>query len=37
MTIKEKAQRAAALAVLKETVKYIKKNPDENLVKLVDK
>ena len=37
MTLKEKAQRAAASAVLDQTIKYIKKNPEENLVKLVDK
>ena len=36
MTLKEKAQRAAALAVLEPLIKYIKKNPQDNLVKLVD-
>ena len=36
MTLKEKTQRAAASAVLEKSVKYIKKNPEENLVKLVD-
>lgn len=37
MTIKEKAQRTAAAAVLDQTIKYIKKDPAKNLVKLVDK
>ena len=36
MTLKEKAQRAAALAVLEPLIKYVKKNPQDNLVKLVD-
>ena len=36
MTLKEKAQRAAASAVLEQSIKYIKKNPQDNLVKLVD-
>ncbi len=36
MTLKEKAQRKAALAVLEPLIKYVKKNPQENLVKLVD-
>ena len=31
MTLKEKTQRAAASAVLEKVVKYVKKNPEENL------
>ena len=37
MTLKEKATRAAAAAALDQSVKYIKKNPQENLVHLVDR
>ena len=36
MTLKEKAQRAAASKVLEQSIKYIKKNPQDNIVKLVD-
>ena len=37
MTVKEKIQRAAAAAVLSRMIKYVRKDPDTNLVKLIDK
>lgn len=37
MTLKDKITRAAAGAVLKRTVAYVKKDPDRNMVKLIDK
>ncbi|MBQ4266908.1 MAG: hypothetical protein IJB93_01840 [Clostridia bacterium] len=36
MTIKEKAERAAAGATLDGLLKYVDKNPQENMVKLLD-
>ena len=35
MTVKEKIQRAAAAAVLSRMIKYVRKDPDTNLVKLI--
>ena len=35
MTVKDKVQRAAAAAVLSRLIKYVRKDPDTNLVKLV--
>ena len=37
MTVKDKVQRAAASAVLSRMIKYVRKDPDTNLVKLVDR
>ena len=37
MTVKDKVQRAAAAAVLSRLIKYVRKDPDTNLVKLVDR
>ena len=37
MTVKDKVQRAAASAVLSRLIKYVRKDPDTNLVKLVDR
>ena len=37
MTVKDKVQRAAAAAVLSRMIKYVRKDPDTNLVKLVDR
>ena len=37
MTVKEKAQRAGASVVIDRLLKYVKKDPEKNLVTLVDK
>ncbi len=37
MTVKEKAQRAGAAVVIDRVLKYVKKDPDKNFIKLVDK
>ena len=36
MTVKEKIERASAAVAFDGIYKYIKKNPEENLVKLID-
>ena len=36
MTIKEKAERVAVGATIDGLLKYIDKNPQENLIKLID-